>query len=244
MELIPAIDLRGGNVVRLHQGDYAQQTTFSGDPAGIAKLFAAAGVPRIHIVDLDGALEGLPAQLETVRTIAGAVPVPIEFGGGMRTAEAIDAALDAGIDRVVLGTGAVEQPELVERAIREHGPHRIVVGLDARDGMVAVSGWTEGTSVQATALMERMAGMGVRLFIYTDISRDGTLTEPNFEAVQDMHALAQRLDAAVIASGGIGEIAHLQRLAGIGVAGAIVGSAIYRGTVDLAEALHVIGGGA
>ena len=242
MEVIPAIDLRGGKVVRLHQGDYAQQTTFSADPIGVARQFAAAGAPRIHVVDLDGALDGVPAHLDVCRQIAGAVATPIELGGGMRTLEAIAASLGAGAGRVVLGTAAVEQPELVRQALETHGPERIVVGLDARDGYVAVSGWIAGTSVKATELMRKMTDAGVRLFIYTDISRDGTLTSPNFDAVAEMRTLAQRLGAAVIASGGIGKLAHLQRLAEIGVEGAIVGSAIYRGTVNLAEALAVIGG--
>ncbi|MEX2599500.1 MAG: 1-(5-phosphoribosyl)-5-[(5-phosphoribosylamino)methylideneamino]imidazole-4-carboxamide isomerase [Dehalococcoidia bacterium] len=241
MEIIPAIDLRGGQVVRLHQGDYNRQTTFSDDPLGTAQQFAQAGAPRIHIVDLDGALEGFPAHLEVCRQIAAAVPTPIELGGGMRTLEAISASLDAGVGRVVLGTAAVEQPELVEQAVALHGPERVVVGLDARDGMVAVSGWTAATQVSAASLMEQMAAMGVRLFVYTDISRDGTLTSPNFEAVQEMHAHAQGLGCRLIASGGIGSLSHLQQLAEMGVDGAIVGSAIYRGSLDLEQALAVLG---
>ncbi len=242
MEIIPAIDLRGAKVVRLHQGDYARQTTFSNDPTGIAEQFASAGAPRIHVVDLDGALEGRPVHLDVCRRIAGAVSIPVEMGGGLRTPEAITASLEAGVDRIVLGTAAVRQRELVRQAVLQHGPERIAVGLDARDGFVAVNGWTDATGVRATDLMKSMAELGVRVFIYTDIARDGTLTSPNFIAIGEMHALARNLDAQVIASGGIGEFSHLEQLADIGVSGTILGSAIYRGTIDLAEAIAKLSG--
>jgi phosphoribosylformimino-5-aminoimidazole carboxamide ribotide isomerase len=241
MEVIPAIDLRGGQAVRLHQGDYAQQTTFSDDPAGVARSFAAAGAPRIHVVDLDGALSGAPANAAVVRAIA-AMGTPVELGGGLRSEADVAAALEAGVGRVVIGTAAVREPELVSRLIAAHGAERVVVGLDARDGLVAVSGWTGDTGVRATELMAQMAERGVVWFIYTDIARDGTLTEPNFAEQAQMVAHAGSLgpDVRVIASGGIATVAHLVRLAGLGVEGAIVGSAIYRGTVDLAEALEAV----
>ena len=239
MEVIPAIDLRNGQVVRLNQGDFAQQTTFSDDPVRVARQFVEAGASRIHLVDLDGALDGSPAQKELCMAIAEAVSVPIEVGGGFRTEQQVAMALDIGMDRVVLGTAAVEDPELVGRLVDRHGVERIVVGLDARDGMVAVSGWKETTEVLATDLMADMHARGVRLFIYTDISRDGTLSSPNFEAAAEIlyHGLSLSSDVRVIASGGIGEIAHLRRLETLGMEGAIVGSAIYRGTIDLHEAV-------
>ena len=242
MEVIPAIDLRQGQVVRLTQGDYAKQTTFSDDPIAVADGFVKAGATRIHIVDLDGALDGHPVQAALCARVAEAAPVPIEVGGGFRNADHVTAALEAGIDRVVLGTAAVEDPSMVAKLVEQHGAERIVVGLDARDGMVAVSGWTETTGVAATELMSQMHALGVRRFIYTDIARDGMLSSPNFEALAEMVAHAEKLGgAAIIASGGIGDADHLRTLAESGVEGAIVGSAIYRGTVDLAAVIAELG---
>ena len=242
MEVMPAIDLRHGQVVRLTQGDYAKQTTFSDDPIAVAAGFVEAGAVRIHVVDLDGALDGTPTQADLCARVAKAVPVPIEVGGGFRNADHVTAALSAGMDRVVLGTAAVENPTMVGLLIEQHGAERIVVGLDARDGIVAVSGWTQSTGVAATELMAQMHALGVRRFVYTDIARDGMLSSPNFEAVAEMVAHAEQLGgAAIIASGGIADAEHLRRLAGAGVEGAIVGSAIYRGTVDLAAIVAELG---
>jgi phosphoribosylformimino-5-aminoimidazole carboxamide ribotide isomerase len=242
VEIIPAIDLRGERVVRLRQGDFDQQTTFSDDPIGVARSFVEAGATRIHVVDLDGALDGSPSQRVLCRSIAASISVPIEVGGGMRTAEEVALALVFGIDRIVIGTAAVEHPDMVAEVLSAHGAERIAVGLDARDGIVAISGWTKGSDVPATELMTSMAVAGVRRFIYTDIARDGTLTSPNFDSVRNMvtHAAALGPDVRVIASGGIGELDHLKRLAELRVEGAIVGSAIYKGTVDLAEAIAAI----
>ena len=243
MEVIPAIDLRSGKVVRLAQGDYARQTTFSDDPVAVARGFEEAGAPRLHVVDLDGARSGSPAHIATSRDIAAAVSIPVELGGGMRTAEAVQAALSAGIDRVVVGTAAVGDAALMRGLVAAHGPERIAVGLDAREGLIAVSGWTEGTEVTASALMAEMASAGVRRFVYTDISRDGTLTAPNFDAVSGIVHRARELgdDVRIIASGGVARLDDLRRLAALGVEGAIVGSALYRGTVDLAEAVAELG---
>ena len=242
MEIIPAIDLRGGAVVRLLQGNYDRQTTFGDDPVGVARGFEADGAPRIHVVDLDGAREGRRTQAAEVRAVAAAVGIPIELGGGLRSADVIAEAIADGVDRVVLGTAAVEEPELIEQALAAHGPERVVVGIDARDGIASVSGWTESGSIPATDLLDRMTDMGVRRFIYTDITRDGTLTSPNFSAVGDM---VQRAEAAgnarIIASGGIAEIDHLRTLASIGAEGAIIGVAIYLGTLDLATAVAELG---
>ena len=244
MEIIPAIDLRGGAVVRLLQGDYDRQTTFDDDPVRVARRFEADGAPRIHVVDLDGAREGRRTQEGEVRAVAAAVGVPVQLGGGLRSAGDLAEAFADGVDRVVLGTAAVEEPTLVERALAAHGAERVVVGIDARDGVVSVAGWTESSEIAATDLLERMADLGARRFVYTDITRDGTLTSPNFAAVSEM---IERADAAggarVVASGGIAEVAHLRTLAELGAEGAIVGSAVYRGALDLAAAVAEFGVG-
>ena len=242
MEIIPAIDLRGGAVVRLLQGNYDRQTTFGDDPVGVAQGFEADGAPRIHVVDLDGAREGRRTQAAEVRAVAAAVGIPIELGGGLRSADVIAEVIADGVDRVVLGTAAVEEPDLIERALAAHGSERVVVGIDAREGIVSVAGWTESGAIPAVDLLNQMADMGVRRFIYTDITRDGTLTSPNFAAVSDM---VERADAAggarIIASGGIAEIDHLRTLANLGAEGAIIGAAIYLGTLDLAAAVAELG---
>ncbi|MDA1035320.1 MAG: 1-(5-phosphoribosyl)-5-[(5-phosphoribosylamino)methylideneamino]imidazole-4-carboxamide isomerase [Chloroflexi bacterium] len=241
MEILPAIDLRQGKVVRLNQGDFDRQTTFSDDPIAIAQGFVEAGATRIHIVDLDGALEGGPRQTELYVSIARSVGVPIELGGGIRTGEDVGMVLGTGIDRVVLGTAAIEDPGMVARAILEHGADRIVVGLDANEGKVAVAGWRETTDRDATDLMSTMVALGVQRFVFTDIARDGTLTEPNFASVAKMIEHGRTLGGVhVIASGGIGSIDHLKRLAELGAESAIVGTAIYRGTVDLHEAISTL----
>ena len=243
MEVIPAIDLRAGAVVRLAQGDYERQTTFSGDPVAVARSFEEAGAPRIHVVDLDAARSGVPAQAEVARAIAAAVAVPIELGGGMRTAADVAAAIEAGLDRIVVGTAAVRDPKLVSELLDVHGPERIVVGLDAVDGLIAVSGWTQSTGVPAADLMARMAEAGVRRFIATDVARDGMLSSPDYDGLAALVRRGRELGGVrVIASGGVAELDHLRRLAALGVEGAIVGRAIYEGTVDLAEAVAELGG--
>ncbi len=242
MEIIPAIDLRGGAVVRLLQGNYDRQTTFGDDPVGVAQGFEADGAPRIHVVDLDGAREGRRTQAAEVRAVAAAVGIPIELGGGLRSADVIAEVIADGVDRVVLGTAAVEEPDLIERALAAHGAERVVVGIDAREGIVSVAGWTESGAIPAVDLLNRMADMGVRRFIYTDITRDGTLTSPNFAAVSDMVERADTAGGArIIASGGIAEIDHLRTLANLGAEGAIIGAAIYLGTLDLAAAVAELG---
>ena len=242
MEIIPAIDLRQGQVVRLNQGDFNRQTTFSDDPRKVAQGFVDAGATRIHVVDLDGALEGGPKQSGIYGALARDISVPLEVGGGFRAEEHVATALDAGVGRVVLGTAAIANPHMVDQVIQKHGADRIVVGLDANSGKVAVSGWTETTDIDATDLMTQMYELGVRRFVFTDIARDGTLTEPNFDSIAVMvqHGIALG-DGRIIASGGIGERDHLRRLANLGAEAAIVGMAIYRGTIDLAEAVRELG---
>lgn len=240
MEILPAIDLRGGRVVRLTQGDYARETLFAQDPVAVARGFVEAGATRIHVVDLDGALSGGPDQARLCAAIALAVPVPIELGGGLRSEEDVSRALDVGIERVVLGTAAVRDPGLVSALVAKHGAERIVVGVDARDGQVAVSGWTDQTAVSVEALVDDMAARGVRRFIYTDIARDGMLSEPNVESTAALVRHAATHGAKVISSGGVGSIEHLLRLADAGCEGAIVGSAIYRGAFELADAIAAL----
>lgn len=237
MDVIPAIDLRGGHCVRLVQGDYDRELSFLDDPVAVANRWVSEGAARIHVVDLDGAREGRPVNDKIVSLIIDAVSIPVQVAGGIRDLDAIDRWLDAGADRVVLGTAAVRDPELAAEASRRHG-ERVVVSIDARDGLVATEGWTEATEQSAEELAKRLAELGVQRFVYTDIARDGTLTSPNFEAVE---SLVKATPAPVIAAGGVAEVAHLERLAELGAEGAIVGLALYDGRVALREALAAIG---
>jgi len=236
LEIIPAVDLRNGKCVRLYQGDYAQETVFSDDPAAMARRWQSEGAKRLHLVDLDGAAEGEPRNLDAIENILAAVEVPVQVGGGIRSLETIVQLLDLGVSRAILGTAAIEDPLLVEKACRQFGG-QIIVGIDARDGMAATRGWLQQSSIAAGELANRMVGLGARRFIYTDISRDGTLTGPNFEAIAE---LLSQVGVPVIAAGGISSIEHLTRLAGLGVEGAIVGRAIYTGDLDFIEAMKSI----
>ncbi len=244
MDVIPAIDLRGGKVVRLHQGDYARERIYGDDPAETARAFAAAGARWLHVVDLDGARTGVAHNAGAVQAIVHAVAIGVEFGGGLRSDEAIDRALAGGAARIVLGTAAVRDPALVARALERHGAEAVVVGLDARDGVLAVQGWTESGLVAAESMFADMAAMGVRRFIYTDIARDGTLESPNFAQVEQIVARAAAMPSSprLVASGGITELEHLRRLADCGVEAAIVGAALYEGRLDLAEAIRAASG--
>ncbi|MSQ11168.1 MAG: 1-(5-phosphoribosyl)-5-[(5-phosphoribosylamino)methylideneamino]imidazole-4-carboxamide isomerase [Dehalococcoidia bacterium] len=237
MEVIPAIDLRGGKCVRLYQGDYAREQVFSDDPVSVAMRWQQEGAPRLHVVDLDGAAEGSPGNLAVIGRIAKSAAIPVQVGGGIRTLATARRLLKLGVDRVVLGTVAVEKPALVRQAVERLGADRIVVALDARDGKVAIKGWREQSSVDALDLLRQMQAAGVRVFIYTDIARDGTMTEPNFTAIARM---ARQAPGQVIASGGISREEHLVRLARLGVAGAIVGKALYTGGIMLPSALAAV----
>ena len=239
MEVIPAIDLRGGKCVRLYQGDYAQETVYSDDPLETALRWVDMGATRLHIVDLDGARDGKPANLKAVERIASAVDVPLHLGGGIRDMDTARAAIDAGVSRIMLGTAAVEDADLIGALLGGFGAESVIVSVDAKDGRVALRGWTEGSSALATDLVADMATLGVVRFLYTDISRDGTLTEPNFEGVS---ALVSQGDIRLIAAGGIATVAHLTRLAEIGAEAGIVGRAIYTGDIDLREAIETIDG--
>jgi phosphoribosylformimino-5-aminoimidazole carboxamide ribotide isomerase len=236
-EVIPAIDLLDGRCVRLQQGDYDRATVYREDPAEQARAFAEHPIPRLHVVDLDGAREGRPRNGEAIRRIvASAGRVPVQLGGGIRSLEAVEAALGLGVDRVVLGTAALRDPELLAEACRRH-PGRVAVGIDARDGRVAVEGWLETTQTSALELARRAGQAGAAAIVYTDISRDGMLGGPNLEATVE---LAAAVAIPVIASGGISSEADLERAAGYaarGLAGAIVGRALYTGAVDLGRVL-------
>ena len=234
MEIIPAIDLRNGKCVRLYQGDYSRETVFSEDPAAMAVHWQAQGATRLHLVDLDGAEKGKLGNTSAIEEIVRAVQLPIQLGGGIRKLETAERLLGLGIQRVILGTAAVEDPSLVEKACRRFG-EGVIISIDARDGYVATRGWQQRTAITASELVERMAVLGARRFIYTDIVRDGTLTGPNYEAIAE---LLSKTSLPIIASGGISSLSHLERLAQLGVEGAIVGRALYAGSINLKEALR------
>lgn len=232
--IIPAIDLRDGRCVRLVQGRLDEETVYSDDPVAVARTFAAAGAQRIHVVDLDGAFDGLPRNLEAAQAIARAVDVPVQLGGGIRDLAAIERVLESGMRWVILGTVAIEQPELVDEACHRY-PGRVLVGIDARDGRVAVRGWTEGTEQDAVALARDMGRRGVDEIIFTDIAKDGMLQGPNVEALRMM---ARDSGLRVIASGGVTNVKDVASVAAIdGVSGIIIGKALYEGTLQLDAAL-------
>lgn len=233
IEIIPAIDIRGGRCVRLFQGDYAQETVYSNNPVAVALKWQSMGAPRLHIVDLDGAASGETVNLNIISQIAQSAVVPIQLGGGIRDAAVIGKLLKTGVDRVVLGTAAVENPELVREACRKYGD-AVIVSLDGRDGRMAVNGWREETDIPVVDFARQMAELGVARFVFTDISRDGTLTEPNFTA---LYELIQAVKVPVIASGGIASLSHLKILKLIGASGAILGKSLYTGAIDLKKAL-------
>jgi len=236
MEIIPALDLRQGKCVRLYQGDYGKETVFSHEPVAVALRWQAHGAERLHLIDLDGAAEGKLCNEPTIKEILKAVTLEVQIGGGIRQLETIYKLLSLGASRVILGTAAIEDRELVTEACRRFG-ESIVIAIDAEDGYVKSHGWRKGSTVTADELINRMADLGAKRFIYTDISRDGTLTEPNFDAIAN---LVSQTTLPIIASGGISNIAQLKRLAQIGVEGAIVGRALYTGDVDLKEASREI----
>ena len=238
MEIIPAIDIRGGRCVRLDQGDYDRETVFADDPVEVAQRWEKAGARRLHVVDLDGARDGKPQNEDVIRRVIEAVSVAVQVGGGVRDVSAIDRYVKAGADRVAIGTAAVkDQTTLVNAVSLFRG--RIIVGVDARDGMVATEGWRETSAVRALDLVGQLSEFGVERIFYTDISRDGMLGGPNFPAIQEVveHAAGLPSPMAVIASGGVSAVDHLKRLRLIGVEGAIIGKALYTGALDIAEAL-------
>lgn len=241
MEVIPAIDLLAGRCVRLYQGDYEQSQVFSENPLEIALQWQSLGATRLHLVDLDGAKEGTTINFDAISTIVKNLNIPIQVGGGLRDRTSVERLFDLGVERAIVGTVAVEKPELVEELCNTF-PHKIAVGIDARNGKVATKGWLETSTVEATDLAQRISDKAAAI-IYTDISRDGTLVGPNIEALKQ---LAQVTDIPVIASGGISSLTDLLSLVSLeslGVRGVIVGKAIYTGKLDLKEAIQAIGNG-
>jgi phosphoribosylformimino-5-aminoimidazole carboxamide ribotide isomerase len=236
MIVIPAIDLKNGQCVRLEQGLMEKDTVYSDDPAAMARHWQDEGGELLHLVDLDGAFAGVPKNRTAIQAIVAAVDIPMELGGGIRDLETIEAYLELGIERVILGTVAKENPTLVAEACRRF-PGRIVVGIDARDGMVAVRGWAELTAKKAIDLAKEMEDLGVTAIIYTDIARDGMMQGPNLAATA---ALARAISIPVIASGGVSSLDDIRRLLKIetaGLAGVITGKAIYNGSLNLREAV-------
>ncbi|MFM8436344.1 MAG: 1-(5-phosphoribosyl)-5-[(5-phosphoribosylamino)methylideneamino]imidazole-4-carboxamide isomerase [Planctomycetia bacterium] len=237
MELWPAIDLRGGRCVRLLQGDYDRETVFGDDPVAMARQFVAAGARRLHIVDLDGAKAGTPVQAGLVQRIVQAAGVPCQIGGGIRTLDTARRYADAGVARVVVGSIAIEQPHLLDE-LAAALPGRIVLGLDARDGRVAVRGWIETSPLTALDVARRHEHLPLAALVYTDIATDGTLGGPNLAALRDM---VNAVKLPVVASGGIATAADLVQVAKVGAAGCIVGRALYDGGLSLTAAATACG---
>jgi phosphoribosylformimino-5-aminoimidazole carboxamide ribotide isomerase len=236
MIILPAIDLKEGRCVRLEQGLMDKDTVYNDNPGAQARIWQDQGGELLHIVDLDGAFAGVPKNKEAIKAIVDAIDIPSQLGGGIRDMQTIEAYLELGIDRVILGTIAKEKPSLVEEACKKF-PGQIVVGIDAKDGLVAVRGWADVTEKKATEMAKEMEGFGVEAIIYTDIARDGMMQGPNIEATK---ALAESINIQVIASGGLSTLDDIRRLIAIessGVTGVITGKAIYSGAIDLREAV-------
>jgi phosphoribosylformimino-5-aminoimidazole carboxamide ribotide isomerase len=238
VEVIPAIDIRGGKCVNLFQGDFAQETVFSESPVDVASHWANLGAPRLHVVDLDGARAGAPVSSRIIAEIAASVSIPVQMGGGIRTLESARMALSAGVSRVVFGTAAVEEPGLISDACRELGAEAVVVSVDGRGGYVAVRGWTAKTGMPVAGVAMDMESRGVRRLVYTDVARTGTLTEPNFDSIE---SLCRDTTLKMVVAGGIARVGHLRRLAELGVEAAIVGKAAYTGDIDVREAIAAAG---
>jgi phosphoribosylformimino-5-aminoimidazole carboxamide ribotide isomerase len=237
MHIFPAIDLRGGKVVRLEQGRAEAQTIYGDDPVAVAESFHAAGARHLHMVDLDGAFTGELKNLHLIAAVAKASPLFIEVGGGLRTEEAIAQVLGTGVRRIVIGTRACESLPFVGAMVKQFGAERIAVGIDAKDGIVSTKGWTAPSQWTAPDLARAVAEQGVRTIIYTDIATDGMGTGPNLKALRELAAAVPSI--AIIASGGVATVAHVESLAGLGksIDGVIIGKAIYDGKLKLADAL-------
>jgi phosphoribosylformimino-5-aminoimidazole carboxamide ribotide isomerase len=239
MIIIPAVDIKDGKCVRLVQGRKEDETVFADDPAAMAKRWARAGAELIHVIDLDGAFEKSPQNLDAIKNILQTVDTPIQLGGGIRNEQTVRRFLDMGVERVIIGTEAIRHPEFVERISKIY-PGRIVVGIDARKGLVAIEGWTETTRIEAIDLARRFENCGVAAINFTDIYRDGTQTGPNIE---ETRRLAEAVDIPVVASGGVATIQDIYSLLPLeasGVIGIITGKALYSGTLDFTEALAAV----
>ena len=239
MRLLPAIDILDGCAVRLVRGDFDESTVYDADPLSAAAGWVDDGARRLHIVDLDGARRGAPVNLHQLARITDALDVPVQFGGGLRSREAIDAALEAGAERVILGTAALRDPALLAEALSAHGADRVLVSLDVRGGRPATAGWTESDEAGTGAALQRLTAAGVTRLVYTNVDRDGMLEGAD---VEEVRALLVSTDAAVVYSGGIGSLQDLRALAGLaGLDGVIVGKALYEGRFTVAEAREVLG---
>ena len=234
MYIYPAIDLYGGKAVRLYKGDYAQMTVYSDDPVSVARDFAAAGASHIHLVDLEGAKIGKPANLDTIAKIVEATGLFAEVGGGIRDMETVDSYLSIGVSRVILGTAAVKDPDFLKEALAKYG-EKIAVGVDLKDGLVAIKGWTETSDLKAEDFFIQMQNLGIKTIICTDISRDGAMKGTNRELYRDLSA---KFDIDLIASGGVSSMEDVKALAEMKLHGAIIGKAYYIGAVDLKEAVE------
>ena len=234
MYIYPAIDLYGGKAVRLFKGDYAQMTVYSDDPVSVAKDFAAAGASHIHLVDLEGAKIGKPANLETIRAIVETTGLFAEVGGGIRDMATVDSYLSIGVSRVILGTAAVKDPDFLHAALQKYG-EKIAVGVDLKDGYVAIKGWTETSDLKAEEFFEKMQKLGVGTIICTDISRDGAMKGTNRALYR---ALSEKFDIDLIASGGVSSMEDVTALADMKLHGAIIGKAYYIGAIDLKQAVE------
>ncbi|MDJ0511594.1 MAG: 1-(5-phosphoribosyl)-5-[(5-phosphoribosylamino)methylideneamino]imidazole-4-carboxamide isomerase [Crocosphaera sp.] len=242
MDVIPAIDLLEGRCVRLYQGDYQQSQVYNENPVEVARKWADEGATRLHLVDLDGAKQGKPVNLDTIEAVVRAISIPVQVGGGLRDRNSIAQLVELGVDRTIVGTVAVENSDLVKQLCQEF-PGKIAVGIDARNGKVATRGWLETSEVLATDLAQQMAEYGVAAIIYTDIHRDGTLQGPNRDALRD---LANHVEIPIIASGGVSSLSDvlgLLSLEPIGITGVIIGKALYTGDVSLTEAVRAVGPG-
>ncbi|RCX08913.1 1-(5-phosphoribosyl)-5-[(5-phosphoribosylamino)methylideneamino] imidazole-4-carboxamide isomerase [Anaerobacterium chartisolvens] len=235
MIIYPAVDIKDGKCVRLSQGRFNQMTVYSDNPADMASKWQAEGAEYLHVVDLDGARTGEPANIGVISEMASAAAIPVQVGGGIRSIETIEKILSKGISRVILGTSAVRNPELVKNAVNTFG-NAIVIGIDAINGMVAIEGWEKTSEFTAVEFAKRMAGLGVKTIIYTDISKDGMLSGPNLNAMSEM---LRESGIEVIASGGVGSLKDIEDLRNIGMPGAIVGKALYTGNVDLKRAIEL-----
>ena len=234
MILYPAIDLVGGKAVRLFKGDYAQMTIYSEDPVSVAKDFQAAGAERMHLVDLEAAKTGVPANAETIRSIAEQTDLFLEVGGGIRNMEILETYLKLGVDRAILGTAAVTDPQFLKGAVEKYG-EKIAVGVDLKDGFVAIKGWTETCELTAEGFFAQMEAIGVKTVICTDISRDGAMKGTNRQLYQE---LSEKFSVDIIASGGVSTMEDILALKEMGLHGAIIGKAYYTGAIDLHNALE------
>jgi phosphoribosylformimino-5-aminoimidazole carboxamide ribotide isomerase len=229
---IPAVDIRGGRCVRLVEGDFSRETHYADDPAEMARHWQSQGATRLHVVDLDGARDGVRANAATVSRLLAGVTIPVQIGGGIRSLETARGLLEDGADRVVIGTRAAEEPEMLAEWLAGLGPERVVIGVDARDGRVATHGWQTLTNVDVISFCARIADMGFKRVVYTDVGRDGLLGGPNVETTREVARMI-----GVIASGGVSSVDHLRALADAGAEGAIIGTALYEGRLKLDDAL-------